>query len=206
MHAKEFASHVRGQLKDVDFDADDKPIFRIQQAFRAFFGAGHQRVKVLDALVLKATGLDDAGDTERGIQFFRSYVSAAIDDVRDGWETDYMAAARGHVEGDLLGLAEELLTTTNPSPMAAAMVAGAVLENHLRALCAKHGITPKERGISAANDPLKGPAYSKTQWREVQVWGDLRNAADHHDVEEFHADKVPAMVDGVRRFVEAYPA
>jgi len=182
--------------------------YMVVNAYRSFYGETHRRTSEVTVFATKAfdfgTSPGNFAARINNLDHLMRYIEATVQDLKDGWDTDYMAAARAETEGDLLSIAEDLVG--KGAAMAAAMVAGAVLENHLRSLCTAREIVPKDRGISAYNDKLKGRLYEKVQWREVQVWGDLRNAADHHDVSEFDASKVPGMISGIRLLIETHPA
>lgn len=65
------------------------------------------------------------------------------------------------------------------------------------------------RKASELNDDLhKALAYSQPEWRQVQVWLDLRNEAAHGTPEfKTRTDKnVRQMVEGIRAFISKYPA
>jgi len=68
---------------------------------------------------------------------------------------------------------------------------------------------PLPRKASELNDDLhKGKAYSQPEWRQTQVWLDLRNEAAHGKPEfqkRTDADIRP-MVAGIRAFIVKYPA
>ena len=62
---------------------------------------------------------------------------------------------------------------------------------------------------SELNDDLhKVTAYSQPEWRQVQVWLDLRNEAAHGKPEFQKRTKadVRPMVEGARAFIAKYPA
>lgn len=65
---------------------------------------------------------------------------------------------------------------------AAGVVAGVVLEKHLKEVCANHGLTLRKRApqISDLNDKLKAESVIDIpQWRSIQLLGDLRNLCAH---------------------------
>lgn len=98
------------------------------------------------------------------------------------------------------------------------VISGAALEEHLRQLARKHGLattTTKSSGKSQSrkaselNDDLhKAAANSQPEWRQVQVWLDLRNEAAHGKPEfktRTNLDVRP-MIEGVRAFIVKHPA
>lgn len=79
--------------------------------------------------------------------------------------------------------------------VAAMVLVGGVLEDHLQKLCVENGLTWKGKGsISTYNDLLHGSEYDKPIWRRIQSIGDIRNDAAHgqgakvngSDVEDAH--------------------
>ena len=93
--------------------------------------------------------------------------------------------------------------------LAAASIAGAVLEDSLRQLCAKHDVTWNgDSSINKLNEALRNKRiYAQEQWREIQFWGDLRNKVDHHrfvDPDDIDRNQVERMIDGIRHFVVKY--
>jgi len=117
---------------------------------------------------------------------------------------------------DLLGQAQGLFD--GGYLQAAVVVAGATLESHLRELAPRHqiAITDKKhnktvaRMASALNDDLhaNAKAYTKTEFRQVQVWIDLRNEAAHGKPEFKNrtANDVGSMITGIREFMVRNPA
>jgi len=89
---------------------------------------------------------------------------------------------------------------TNGYHIPAASIAGAVLEDSLRRLHLKRiGPWQGDSGITKLNDGLrKADVYSQSVWRQTQVWGDIRNDADHGHFEKVNADHVRLMAQGIR--------
>ena len=104
--------------------------------------------------------------------------------------------------GNLLEQAEFLVTEGYHVP--AASLAGAVLEDTLRKLCDKHGITyPKKTKIDSLNSELaKRGIYTQLTQKQITAWADVRNNADHGHFDKFTAPDVAEMVKWVRRFAE----
>lgn len=118
----------------------------------------------------------------------------------------------------LLDQARELLAAEYK--LAATVVVGAVLEEHLRNLASQHSVpltTEKKDGrhahkmASELNDLLRKavpPAYDQVEWRRVQGWIDLRNEGAHSKAEFKNrtALEIEQMVDGVEEFLGHHPA
>jgi hypothetical protein len=90
----------------------------------------------------------------------------------------------------------------------AAVIAGGVLEEHLRKLCGKHGVTiPAKPKLDTMNSDLaRAGAYGKNDQKQVTAWAGLRNDAAHGNYSTFTDDEVKLMVAGVRDFISRNPA
>ncbi|WP_217644084.1 hypothetical protein [Granulicella pectinivorans] len=85
---------------------------------------------------------------------------------------------------------------------AAGALAGVVLERHLGEVCASHKLPlrKKDPSINDLNQALKDAGVIETsQWRFVQLLGDIRNTCDHSKDAEPTAADVKELVDGVAK-------
>jgi hypothetical protein len=95
---------------------------------------------------------------------------------------------------------------------AAAVIAGSVLEQHLRQLCMQNGIdvkTPddKYRKADALNGALSNAGvYSTLDLKGVTNWLGLRNEAAHGNYGAYTQQQVRLLIDGVRDFLLRNPA
>ena len=115
---------------------------------------------------------------------------------------------------DMLEAADYLLGETYKDP--AAVMAGGMLEQHLRELCRKHGIdttftTPggdtKPKMIDTMNaDLAKASAYGKIEQKQVTAWAGIRNAAAHGEHTKYDDNQVRQMITSIRDFISKYPA
>jgi hypothetical protein len=115
---------------------------------------------------------------------------------------------------DMLEAADYLLGESYKDP--AAVMAGGVLEQHLRELCRKHGIdttftTPggdtKSKMIDIMNaDLAKASAFGKIKQKQVTACTGIRNAAAHGEYSKYDENQVRQMIVGIRDFIAKYPA
>ena len=85
---------------------------------------------------------------------------------------------------------------------AAGVLAGVVLERHLKEVCGNHGLTLRRKApqISHLNDALKGGnIIDIPQWRSIQHLGDLRNLCAHDKESEPTLDQVKDLLTGVAK-------
>lgn len=98
----------------------------------------------------------------------------------------------------------------------AAVLAGGVLEEHLRNLYGKRGndTTVKDskgnerpKKASTLNVELcKAGVYGANDQKQVTAWCGIRNSAAHAKYDEFDEAQVAEMIRGIRTFVSRYPA
>jgi len=105
---------------------------------------------------------------------------------------------------DFIDQSEALLQADYHIP--AASLAGAVIEDTLRKLCVNNGITvPTRTNINGLNNLLaRGDVYNLLTQKQITVYADIRNNADHGYADRFTKPDVEEMVTWVRRFTEQY--
>lgn len=113
------------------------------------------------------------------------------------------------VFADFLEMASELLEKSYKDP--AAVIAGSVLEEHLRKLCDRSGIDVEADGKPRKADSLntdlaRQTVYNKLEQKNVTAWLGLRNHAAHGDYDQYDAAQVGAMIQNVRDFLTRHPA
>jgi hypothetical protein len=135
------------------------------------------------------------------------------DYVQDRLKT-FQELVRSDIFSDFLSMAEYLLNDEKLKDPAAVM-AGGVLEEHIRQLCNKHGITttftdakgdvrPKKLDVMNA-DLAKAGAYGANDQKQVTAWAGIRNSAAHAKPHEYTHEQVVSMVQGIRSFLSRNP-
>lgn len=129
---------------------------------------------------------------------------AAHDDIESGLLVDMRSLIAAELLGDFLEQAEALLEAGYHIP--AASLAGAVLEDTLRKLCARHQIKVAEKTkIDSLNSDLaRNQVYNLLTQKEITAKADIRNNADHGHPSEFTKGDVQAMVKWIRTFAEQH--
>jgi hypothetical protein len=127
------------------------------------------------------------------------------------WNTGRLQAFEEIVHGqtfsDFLEMAEHLLKEGYKD--AAAVIAGGTLEQHLRALCTKHGVMPIPENLNKLNaDLYRQPpgAYDANNMKLIIAWAETRNNAAHGHYDKVDPKQVDLMIQGIRQFISAYPA
>ena len=112
---------------------------------------------------------------------------------------------RTNIHDDFLVQASELLNASYH--VAALVLTGGVLENHLQKMIHAHGLTlPNKGSISKYNDLLRNNAYDQPIWRRIQSISDLRNDAAHGKGSNITPEDAKDAHTFVQRFIADYPA
>ncbi|QXH80925.1 DUF4145 domain-containing protein [Pseudomonas salmasensis] len=124
--------------------------------------------------------------------------------AKEDFEGGYLNSLRNLVQAEVftseLKQAEELLKSGYA--MAAAVIAGVVLETTLRDLCSTNGL--EHGGLNKMNENLtKAGAYNSLQQKRITVMAAIRNSAAHGKTNEFNPGDVKGMIDDVERFLAA---
>jgi hypothetical protein len=126
-------------------------------------------------------------------------LTGALDDLESGFLIGQENLVAGVVLDDVLEQALELVRAGFKDP--AAVLVRVVVEDTLRRLSRAHSLDDTVKA-SALNDALwKKGGYGKPQWRLVQAWLDIGNAAAHGDFAAYTADQVRQVILDVERFL-----
>ncbi len=159
------------------------------------------------ASVLRNTDKSVGRSKDEEVEFrLRGILSALRGDYDAGRLQSFEELIHADLFSDFLEMAEYFLDEGYKDP--AAVIAGGVLEEHLRKLCGKHGVTisakPKLDTMNA--DLAKSGAYSKNDQKQVTAWAGLRNDAAHGNYSNYGPAEVKLMVAGIRDFISRNPA
>lgn len=165
-------------------------------ALTTLLGPDHLYVKT----VLKCAN----EDTPSGGREAVGVLLAVRGDVERGYLTSVELQITADVFSDFLDMSGQLLDAGYKDP--AAMITGAVLEDGLKRLARLRGITVRPQDdITSVNQKLaEATVYNRLQQKEVHTWGAVRNHADHAEWDQYNAEQVRSMLDGVTRFLVAH--
>lgn len=147
--------------------------------------------------------------TENTILRLAGVLQALCADYAADRITTFQELVRSDLFGNMLEAADYLLGESYKDP--AAVMAGGVLEQHLRELCRKHNIgtalpSGKPKMIAGMNADLAKAVYSNIEQTHVTAWAGIRNAAAHGDYGKYDENQVRQMITGIRDFISKYPA
>lgn len=123
--------------------------------------------------------------------------------------TDRFDSALADIRGTLeAGLLDDELDTAGELLRAkhlrsAGVVAGVVLERHLKRVIANHEITFRKKAqIANLNNALKeAKVYDLPQWRFIERLGDIRNICGHDKERDPTAEEVEDLIRGTEKVV-----
>ena len=142
----------------------------------------------------------------------RGILSAAREELAGGWLSTTKGLISAEIFSDFLEMAQHLLDEGYKDP--AAVMTGSVLEEHLRQLCQKHGIStettkqgrPHPKKADALNaDLTKKKVYNQLDQKQVTTWLDLRNKAAHGKYQEYTKEQVSLMLQSLSDFMVRIP-
>jgi len=145
-----------------------------------------------------------ASRTRRGI----GILTAAEKDLRGDWLETTNGAITRDVLADMLQLARVQLELHNLR--AATIIAGAVLEKHLRNLCLAKGIkiyneiqnkAVAKKGLQLTGEAYKRQIYDRQANKEIIAWLELFNRAAESKGDDIPVEQAKAMVGGVLSFL-----
>ena len=128
----------------------------------------------------------------------KSVFIAAMDDYKNGYLTSLKNLIQADVFDSELEQAQELLSSGYK--LAAAVIAGVVLETTLRDICYQNALTIGKLD-KMNSDLVKAGVYNKLQQKRITALADIRNSAAHGKPEEFTDSDVAIMIRDIEQFL-----
>lgn len=129
-------------------------------------------------------------------------------EIENDWHLSLKGLVAEEIFSDQIDLAKYFLDEGYKNP--SAVMAGCVLEEHLRQLCESNNIdinsekneklSPKKANLLNAELAKEG-VYGKLDSKNVLSWLDIRNSSAHGKFEEFNAEQVKNMISGITEFL-----
>jgi hypothetical protein len=149
---------------------------------------------------------------------YDGYIVARLAGILRALHADFQAGYMRTIEelihaavfDDFLELATELASKGYHPP--AAVVAGSVLEEHLRKLAEKSGSEVRDqkdrpKSVDAlAIELVKGGAFPEPRRKIIAGWYGQRTEAAHGHFDKVIANEVERMIPGIREFIADHPA
>jgi len=169
-------------------------LVKAESIIEATFGQSGPHFRHLAGLLLK-------GRPEHSyeVNALIGLLTGALDDLEGGFLLTQENLVASAVFDSVLEQARHLTSAGFKDP--AAVLARVVLEDTLRRLARAAGIADTGKA-TALNDALRDAGcFNKPQWRLVQSWLDIGNAAAHGEFSAYKAEEVARLLDDVERFI-----
>lgn len=174
-------------------------------AIRRIAGEGSEYYKALPE-ISDAQRITVPGYSPTTIPAIHGSLTALRDAVDGGLLTSIENLLRANFHDDFLVQSQTLLDAGYH--VAAMVLIGGVLEDHMHKLCVNRSLTWNGTGsLSKYNDALRaGTVYAQPTWRRIQSIGDVRNDAAHGNVANVEQSDVDDAQKYVRRFLSDHLA
>lgn len=128
-------------------------------------------------------------------------LQGAVSDLEKGFLIGQEFIIAGDIFDDVLEQAKYLNQNNHKDP--AAVLARVVIEDALKRIARSEGIDDSMKA-SQINDELKKiRRYPQPQWRMIQAWLDIGNAAAHGDFSKYTQENIERMIEDIERFLAA---
>jgi hypothetical protein len=145
-----------------------------------------------------ALKLQSMETNHRSFQKRKAVLIAAKEDFEGGYLASVHSLVKAEVFGSELEQASELLKSKYA--LAAAVIAGVVLETAIRDLCTRNNL-PHGKLDRMNAELAKAGVYNSLMQKRITHLAGVRNSAAHGNREEFETYDVAAMIDEVERFL-----
>lgn len=187
-------SEMFGTTEKVDSDALSEWQVKAKNLLVKACGADSEHYKEF-VKTEKPVGYDSSFSIYKRV---RSVFRAAKEDFEGGYLCSVKSLVQAEVFNSELEQATELLS--KGYKLAAAVIAGVVLETGIREICDRHSITHAILDKMNSDLAQKG-VYNKLQQKRITALADIRNSAAHGKPEEFSDEDVSAMIRDVESFL-----
>lgn len=145
--------------------------------------------------------LEDNEDVQIHLSRAIGILSSIIEDIKTGLLDNIENLVSGEIFDSILEAGKYLLSEDHKD--AAAIYGRITLEQTLKKLCSRQNPPIAEnKKTMVLNDLLwKAKALTKPEWSQNQAWLHIGNKAAHGEWEEYDADKVERMLDGITAFI-----
>lgn len=178
-----------------------------QSCISGIVGSSHIYARELNSPQMQENSLSNA-------KIVKGLLESLKRDLEDGFLQTLSEIVHADIFTDFVEMAEHLLEKGFKD--AAAVIAGSVLEEHLRKLAEKNMLAvyfldsegrQRAKKSSLLNDELcKKNIYNKIVQKNVGAWQGLRNSAAHGLYTEYGLEDVRLMLSGVQNFLVEYKA
>jgi hypothetical protein len=128
-------------------------------------------------------------------------LTGALDDLEKGYLLGQEFLIAGEIFDSVLEQAKHLNRSGHKDP--AAVLARVVLEDALKRMARGEGLDDNQSASQLNDDLRRIGKYPKPQWRLVQAWLDIGNAAAHGNFNKYNEGDVEGLIKDIERFLAA---
>lgn len=183
-------------------------VTRLGQTIRRLYGENSQHFKTYASAIATTNFYNLHSNWNAHLSQVVGVAKAIEHDLAAGLLEDFKSILQADIFADFLEMGEYLLQEGYKD--AAAVIIGSVLEDGLRKLSERHGLTvTNESGRPLTIDPLnsqlaKQEVYSKLIQKQITSWAHIRNKAAHGEFDEYNREQVQMMLLFVQNFSSEY--
>ncbi len=169
---------------------------KVTNIIEATFGAASSQSRHLSQLMPHGPG---SVEHSYEVLSIVGLLSGAVNDLERGYLLGQEFLIAGELFDSLLEQAAHLNRAGYKDP--SAVLGRVVLEDSLLRIARREGLDTTQKP-SVINDALKNAGiYAQPQWRIIQAWLDIGNAAAHGKFGDFSQEDVTKMLDGIASFL-----
>lgn len=193
-----FSTRVGGAVSGEDISVLHAWLVRVSNIVEAVFGLESSHFRHLKELmpggVLNIYRSSD-------IHPIIGLLTGALDDLEKGYLLGQEFIIASEVFDSVLEQAKYLRQTGYKDP--AAVLARVVLEDALKRLARVEDIDDTQKASKINEELKKAGRYAQPQWRLIQAWLDIGNAAAHGKFGEYTDEDVEKLIEDIERFLAA---
>lgn len=126
-------------------------------------------------------------------------LQGAVSDLENGFLTGQELIIAGDIFDNVLEQAKYLNKNKHKDP--AAVLARVVIEDALKRIARVESINDSIKASQINDELKKAGRYAQPQWRQIQAWIDIGNAAAHGDFNQYNQNDVQRMIEDIERFL-----
>ena len=126
-------------------------------------------------------------------------LQGALGDLEHGFLAGQEFIVAGVVFDSVLQQAKYLNSNGYKDP--AAVLARVVLADALKRIANAEGIDSSLKASRINEELKKAGRYPQSQWRLIQAWLDVGNAAAHGNFADYDAARISSLIDGIEQFL-----
>lgn len=169
---------------------------KVRNIVETVFGSNSPQYKIYEQLA--KFGFEQSSQ----ISALVGLLTGALDDLEHGYLMGQEFIIAAEVFDSVLEQAKHLNQTGHKDP--AAVLARVILEDSLKRLAREESIDDTLKATRINDELKKVGKYTQHQWRLIQSWLDIGNAAAHGNFSDYSQENVERLIEDIERFLAAH--